>query len=61
VSGLKFGATGVPTKAFLLFDKIKSLKEVIKILSGLKRFIKKGVSKKSVTCTKTCYYKKYNI
>jgi len=51
VSGLKFGATGVPTKAFLLFDKIKSLKEVIKILSGLKRFFKKGVSKKSVPCT----------
>jgi len=37
VSGLKFGATGVPTKAFLLFDRIKSLKEVIGMLSSLKK------------------------
>jgi len=38
VSGLKFGATGVPTKAFFLFGRIKGLKEVIRMLSSLKRF-----------------------
>ena len=44
MGGLKFGATGVPTKAFLLFDKLKSLKEVIKILSSLKRFSRNEVA-----------------
>jgi len=31
-------------KAFLLFDKIKSLKEVIKMLPGLKRFSRNEVA-----------------
>lgn len=38
MSGLKFGATGVPTEAFFPFGRIKGLKEVIRMLSSLKRF-----------------------
>jgi len=45
VSGVKFGATGVPTKAFLLFGRIKGLKEVRKMLLSLKRFSENEVAK----------------
>jgi len=46
VNGLKkFGATGgVPTKAFLLFGRIKGLEEVRKMLSSLKRFSESKVA-----------------
>jgi len=43
VSGLKFGATGVPAKAYPLFGRIKGLKEVRKMLLSLRRFSKNEV------------------
>jgi len=49
VSGVKFGATGVPTKAFLLFGRIKGLKEVRKMLLSLKRFSENEVAKERLS------------
>jgi hypothetical protein len=44
VSGVKFGATGVPTKAFLLFGRINGLSETRRILLSLKRFSENEVA-----------------
>ena len=57
MSGLKFGATGVPTKAFLLFGRIRGLKEVRKMLSSLKRFTKDEVAQERLKILE--FYQEY--
>ena len=54
---LKFGATGVPTKAFFLFGRIKSWKEVRKVLSSLKRFSKNEVAQQRLKILE--FYQEY--
>ncbi|MGB9637599.1 MAG: integrase core domain-containing protein, partial [Microgenomates group bacterium] len=57
MSGLKFGATGVPTKAFPLFGRIKGWEEVRKMLSSLKRFSRDEVAQERLKILE--FYQEY--
>jgi len=57
VSGLKFGATGVPAKAYPLFGRIKGLKEVRKMLLSLRRFSKNEVAQERLKILE--FYQEY--
>ena len=57
MSGLKFGATGVPTKAFFLFGRIRGWEEVRKMLSSLKRFTKNEVAQERLKILE--FYQEY--
>ena len=57
MSGLSFGRTGCPTRAFSLFGRMTDWKEVSKILSSLRHFDESEIAKQRLKIIK--FYDKY--
>jgi len=57
MSGLRFGKTGVPSKACFIFDRIRGSKEVINMLLSLKRFSQDEVAQERMKIIK--FYESY--
>jgi len=57
VSGVRFGKTGVPSKACFIFGRIKGSKGVIKMLSSLRRFSEDEVAQERMKIIK--FYESY--